>query len=81
MRADCRGLQPLPDPVPTCAVCWLLGQVEVSYKNIKEVRTAPRAFGLWGDCVIFLKVGEAWLRQQAWAVRTHFVRRLTFNRP
>jgi hypothetical protein len=31
-------------------------QVEVAYKNIKEVRTAPRAFGLWGDCVIFLKV-------------------------
>lgn len=32
-------------------------QVEVSYKNIKEIRTAPRAFGLWGDAVIFLKVG------------------------
>lgn len=33
-------------------------QVEVSYKNIREVRTAPRAFGLWGDCVIFLKDGS-----------------------
>jgi hypothetical protein len=31
-------------------------QVEISYKNIREVRVAPRAFGLWGDCVIFLKV-------------------------
>ncbi len=33
-------------------------QVEVAYKNISEVRTAPRAFGLWGDCVIFLKDGS-----------------------
>eukprot|EP00775_Hariotina_reticulata_P012678 gene12678-12807_t len=33
-------------------------QVEVAYRNIKEIRTAPRAFGLWGDCVIFLKDGS-----------------------
>jgi hypothetical protein len=38
------------------AAAGLHMQVEVAYKNIKEVRTAPRAFGLWGDCVIFLKV-------------------------
>ena len=25
--------------------------VEVAYKNIKEIRTAPRGFGLWGDMV------------------------------
>jgi hypothetical protein len=25
--------------------------VEVAYKNIKDVRTGPRAFGLWGDMV------------------------------
>ncbi|KAF8067251.1 hypothetical protein HT031_002298 [Scenedesmus sp. PABB004] len=31
---------------------------EVAYRNIAEVRTAPRAFGLWGDCVIFLKDGS-----------------------
>lgn len=33
-------------------------QVEVPYRNIKEIRTAPRALGLWGDCVIFLKDGS-----------------------
>jgi hypothetical protein len=32
--------------------------VEVAYSNIKEVRTAPRAFGLWGDAVLFLKDGS-----------------------
>uniref|UniRef100_A0A383WHG8 YdbS-like PH domain-containing protein n=1 Tax=Tetradesmus obliquus TaxID=3088 RepID=A0A383WHG8_TETOB len=32
--------------------------VEVAYSQIAEVRTAPRAFGLWGDCVIFLKNGD-----------------------
>jgi hypothetical protein len=30
----------------------------VAYSQIAEVRTAPRAFGLWGDCVIFLKNGD-----------------------
>jgi hypothetical protein len=30
----------------------------IEYIDIKEVRTAPRAFGLWGDCVIFLKNGS-----------------------
>jgi hypothetical protein len=33
-------------------------QVDVAYTEIKEIRTAPRAFGLWGDMVIFLKDGE-----------------------
>jgi hypothetical protein len=42
--------------VPIVAAPLRCVQVEVSYKNIKEVRTAPRAFGLWGDAVIFLKV-------------------------
>ncbi|KAF6251580.1 hypothetical protein COO60DRAFT_1628877 [Scenedesmus sp. NREL 46B-D3] len=32
--------------------------VEVAYNQIAEIRTAPRAFGLWGDCVIFLKNGD-----------------------
>jgi hypothetical protein len=36
--------------------CWW--QVEVAYSQISEIRTAPRAFGLWGDCVIFLKNGD-----------------------
>lgn len=31
--------------------------VEVPYDKIREIRTVPRAFGLWGDCVIFLKDG------------------------
>jgi hypothetical protein len=35
--------------------CW---QVEVAYSQIAEIRTAPRAFDLWGDCVIFLKNGD-----------------------
>ncbi len=30
----------------------------IEYEDIKEIRTAPRAFGLWGDCVIFLKNGS-----------------------
>ncbi|KAG7671969.1 hypothetical protein NADE_000374 [Nannochloris sp. 'desiccata'] len=30
----------------------------IEYVDIKEVRTAPRAFGLWGDCVVFLKNGS-----------------------
>jgi hypothetical protein len=38
--------------------CLLCFQVEVPYKDIKEIRTAPRAFGLWGDMVIFLKDGN-----------------------
>ena len=25
--------------------------IEIAYKNIKDVRTGPRAFGLWGDMV------------------------------
>ncbi|KXZ56256.1 hypothetical protein GPECTOR_1g223 [Gonium pectorale] len=32
--------------------------IEVSYKNIKEVRTGPRAFGAWGDMVVFLRDGS-----------------------
>lgn len=59
-RLPCLVSHTLPDPV-LHALCdgSLVKQVEVSYKNIKEVRTAPRAFGLWGDCVIFLKVSLA----------------------
>jgi hypothetical protein len=30
----------------------------IEYPDIKEVRTAPRAFGAWGDMVIFLKNGS-----------------------
>lgn len=33
-------------------------QIEVAYSNIAEIRTAPRAFGLWGDAVVFLKDGS-----------------------
>ena len=32
--------------------------VEVDYSKIKEVRSVPRAFGAWGDMVIFLKDGS-----------------------
>lgn len=32
--------------------------VQVSYDKIKEVRTVPRGFGLWGDMVVFLKDGS-----------------------
>lgn len=44
----------------SCQQCRCIAdmQVEVAYKNITEIRTAPRAFGLWGDCVIFLKDGS-----------------------
>lgn len=30
----------------------------MSYKAVKEVRTAARALGAWGDMVIFLKDGN-----------------------
>jgi hypothetical protein len=30
----------------------------VAFSKIKEVRTVPRAFGAWGDMVIFLKDGS-----------------------
>lgn len=33
-------------------------EVQVAYDKIKEIRTAPRAFGLWGDMVVFLKDGS-----------------------
>ena len=33
-------------------------EVQVEYSKIKEIRTVPRAFGAWGDCVIFLKDGS-----------------------
>ena len=33
-------------------------EVQIEYSKIKEVRSAPRAFGLWGDMVIFLKDGS-----------------------
>lgn len=33
-------------------------QVEVAYSQIKEIRSVPRAFGAWGDMVIFLKNGD-----------------------
>lgn len=26
-------------------------EIQVAYNQVKEVRTAPRAFGLWGDMV------------------------------
>lgn len=32
-------------------------QVEIAYSKVKEIRAAPRALGLWGDMVIFLKDG------------------------
>jgi hypothetical protein len=32
--------------------------VDVAYREVREVRTAPRAFGLWGDMVLFLKDGN-----------------------
>lgn len=31
---------------------------QVEYTKIKEIRSAPRAFGLWGDVVFFLKDGS-----------------------
>lgn len=33
-------------------------EVAVAYTKIKEIRSVPRAFGLWGDCVFFLKDGS-----------------------
>lgn len=33
-------------------------QVQISYDRIKEVRAVPRAFGAWGDMVIFLEKGD-----------------------
>lgn len=30
-------------------------EVQIEISKIKEIRTAPRAFGAWGDMVIFLK--------------------------
>ncbi|PSC75726.1 short-chain dehydrogenase [Micractinium conductrix] len=33
-------------------------EVQVEYTKIKEIRSAPRAFGLWGDVVFFLKDGS-----------------------
>jgi hypothetical protein len=45
----------LPLQLLIMCCCW---QVEVAYSQIAEIRTAPRAFGLWGDCVIFLKNGD-----------------------
>ncbi|GLI65465.1 hypothetical protein VaNZ11_008815 [Volvox africanus] len=32
--------------------------IEIAYKNIKEIRTGPRGFGLWGDMVVFLRDGS-----------------------
>jgi hypothetical protein len=31
---------------------------QVEYRKIKEIRSAPRGGGLWGDVVIFLKDGS-----------------------
>lgn len=31
---------------------------QVEYSKIKEIRSAARAFGLWGDVVVFLKDGS-----------------------
>jgi hypothetical protein len=39
----------------TSALCY--GQLQIAYSEIREVRVAPRAFGGWGDMVIFLKKG------------------------
>jgi hypothetical protein len=33
-------------------------EVQIEISKIQEVRTAPRAFGAWGDMVIFLKDGS-----------------------
>ncbi len=33
-------------------------QTQVAFSKIKEVRAVPRAFGAWGDMVIFLKDGS-----------------------
>ncbi|EFJ47485.1 hypothetical protein VOLCADRAFT_120959 [Volvox carteri f. nagariensis] len=32
--------------------------IEIAYKNIKEIRSGPRGFGLWGDMVVFLRDGS-----------------------
>jgi len=33
-------------------------EVQVEYSKIREIRSVPRGFGLWGDAVIFLKDGS-----------------------
>lgn len=33
-------------------------EVSVAYTKIKEVRSVPRGFGLWGDMVVFLRDGS-----------------------
>ncbi len=32
-------------------------EVQILYSNLREVRAAPRAFGLWGDMVRVLSPG------------------------
>ena len=33
-------------------------EIQVEYSKIKEIRAVARAFGAWGDAVIFLKDGS-----------------------
>ncbi|GAX75505.1 hypothetical protein CEUSTIGMA_g2948.t1 [Chlamydomonas eustigma] len=33
-------------------------EIQIAYSEIREVRTAPRALGTWGDMVLFTKRGE-----------------------
>jgi hypothetical protein len=33
-------------------------QIQIAYSEIREVRTAPRALGAWGDMVLFTRKGE-----------------------
>ena len=44
--------------LPACLPLPLPPAPQVSYDQIREIRSAARAFGLWGDVVIFLKDGS-----------------------
>ncbi|GAX86610.1 hypothetical protein CEUSTIGMA_g14018.t1 [Chlamydomonas eustigma] len=33
-------------------------EIQIAYSEMREVRSAPRALGAWGDMVIFTKRGE-----------------------
>jgi hypothetical protein len=33
-------------------------EVQISLKSVKEIRVAPRGFGMWGDMVVFMKDGK-----------------------
>lgn len=48
----------LPNAYCSACACPVAKQTDAAYQEVKDVRTASRGLGAWGDMVIELKNGD-----------------------